>query len=93
MPMVSESRSYNSKVLYSNEFWMTSIKRPYKIKTTNNMILLILKSEAYAKNDITKKAITWRSLSWIKIFAIDGSIEIKLNIDVNTIVNRNTNLI
>ena len=93
MPMVSESRSYNSKVLYSNEFWMTSIKRPYKIKTTNNMILLILKSEAYAKNDITKKAKTWRNLSWIKIFAVDASIEIKLNIDVNTIVNRNTNLI
>jgi len=71
---------------------MTSIESPYKINIKNKKILFILKLDAYAKNVITANARKWSNLSWIKNFAIDESIEMKLIIEVNKIVKKNINL-
>jgi len=72
---------------------MTSIESPYKINIKNKKILFILKLDAYAKNVITANARKWSNLSWIKNFAIDGSIEIKLITEVIRTVMKNINLI
>ena len=71
---------------------MTSIESPYKINIKNKKILFILKLDAYAKNVITANARKWSNLSWIKNFAIDESIKMKLIIEVNKIVKKNINL-
>jgi hypothetical protein len=41
---------------------------------------------------ITANARKWSNLSWIKNFAIDESVEMKLIIEVNKIVKKNINL-